>query len=106
MSKLREIWWGYAKNMIRQYPRLQAAEAEQQLTATKQREIEAVKKAVEITQAKETGKIRMAVVDFVLWKKMGTTYMAAVKLFLSKRTAERYHHEFIHLVAECYGLTK
>lgn len=106
MSKPREIWWSYAKAMIRQYPELQAAGAAQQLSATKQKEYEAVKKAVSITQNKRNGNTRMAVVDFVLWQKKGTLYMAAVKLFLSERTAERYHHEFIHLVAECYGLAE
>lgn len=102
----RYIWWGYAKAMIRQYPKLQAAGDAQQLPATQQKEYEAVKKALEITQKKSNGENRIAVIDYVLWQKKCCIDQAAALLYVSETTARRYHGEFVRLVGECYGLTE
>lgn len=106
MSNSREIWWSYAKSMIRQYPKIsQAAVNNQQLPPIKQKEYDAVKKAIEITHQMSSGKTRMAIIDLVLWKQVCTVDQAAAHLYLSEPTARRYHGTFIRLVGKCYGLT-
>ena len=106
MSKSREIWWSYAKAMIRQYPELDhAVGAQPQLSATKQKEYDAVMKAVEITNQMPNGKTRMAIIELVLWKQACTVEQAAARLYVSEPTAKRYHGAFIRLVGNCYGLT-
>lgn len=132
MSKPRYRWWGYVKNMIRAYPGLRREYEdlhEQSITAnmsgapggggvsrgtediavrelpyTKQREYEAVKRAVEATRLTPTGKDRLELIDMVFWKRSHTLSGAAYRLNLSDTTAQRYHGEFIRLVAGYYGL--
>lgn len=107
MSKPREIWWSYAKAMIRQYPRIsQAAGAPCQLSATKQKELDAVNQAIEITAQKINGKDRLAVIDYLFYQQGFTLDQAATRLYISEGTARRYHRDFVRLVGECYGLTK
>lgn len=132
MSKPRYKWWSYVKAMIRQYPAL-AAEYEdlkrQSLTAnyagmprggaagrttedvalremetTKQREYEAVRRAVEATKRMRTGRDRLRVIKLVLWDNSCTLDGAALKVHISPRTARAYHGDFIRLVAKNYGL--
>lgn len=131
MSKPRERWWPYAKNMIRAYPELkqeyealhsQAVTADlsgvphgggasrttemialRQLPETAQKEYDAVTKAIEITKKKPGGEHRIAVVDLVLMKGTHTIAGAAAKLHCSTETASNYHREFIYLVGYCYG---
>ena len=132
MSKPRYKWWGYVKSIIRQYPALkQEYEAlhEQSVTAsmtgmpgagdvsrdtediairelpyTKQREYEAVKRAVASVKRSQTANDRLALVDMVFWKRSHTLSGAAYKLNLSYTTAQRYHGEFVISVARYYGL--
>lgn len=132
MSKPRYKWWGYIKAVIRSYPGLKKEYEdlhEQSITAkisgmpcgggvsrgtediavrelsyTKQREYEAVRRAVEATRLMKTGKDRIELVDMVFWKKSHTLSGAAYKLSISETTAQRYHGEFIRLVARHYGL--
>lgn len=132
MSKPRYKWWGYVKSIIRQYPALkQEYEAlhEQSVTAsitgmpgtgaesrdtediairelpyTKQREYEAVKRAVASVNQSQTANDRLALVDMVFWKRSHTLSGAAYKLNLSYTTAQRYHGEFVIAVARYYGL--
>ena len=107
MSKPRYIWWSYAKAMIRQYPKLnQNAADKQQLQPVKQKEYDAVKKAVEITNRKANAANRMEIVKLVLWHEGCTLEQAAARLYLSESTANRYHHDFVCLVGQCYGLTE
>ena len=132
MSKPRYRWWGYVKSIIRQYPSLkQEYESlhEQSVTAsmtgmpgsggasrgtediairelpyTKQREYEAVKRAVAATERMTAGLDRLKVIDLVFWKRSHTLDGAALVIPCSYMTARRYHAEFIMLVASFYGL--
>ena len=132
MSKPRYKWWGYIKAVIRSYPGLKKEYEdlhEQSITAkmsgmpggggvsrgtediavrelpyTKQREYEAVRRSVEATMLMKTGKDRIGLVDMVFWKKSHTLSGAAYKLNISETTAQRYHGEFIRMVARFYGL--
>lgn len=132
MSKPRYRWWGYIKAVIRSYPALkkeyedlheQSVTAKysgmpgagnvsrgteniaiRELPSTKQREYEAVKRAIESVCLLRSGKDRLALVDMVFWKKSHTLSGAAYKLSISDTTAQRYHGEFIRLVARIYGL--
>lgn len=132
MSKPRYKWWGYIKNIIRDYPRLkQEYEAlhEQSVTAnasgmpgggtvsrgtediairelpnTSQREYEAVKQAIAVTERMNASRDRLKIINLVFWKKTHTLEGAALTIPCSYRTARRYHESFIELVAEKYGL--
>ena len=132
MSKPRYKWWGYVKNIIRQYPVLKKeyeALHEQSVTAkatgmpgsgvvsrntenfairelpyTEQREYEAVKRAIASAKLSRTANDRLALVDMVFWKRSHTLSGAAYKLNLSYTTAQRYHGEFVMSVARYYGL--
>lgn len=132
MSRPRFDWWPYAKGMIRRYPALkQELETlhEQSMTAnysgmprgggvsrgtetiavrelptTKQREYEAVKRAIEQAEQLPHGADMIAIIRLVLWKRSHTLDGAAVRLHCSIATAKRYHGEFIRLVAKNYGL--
>ena len=135
MSKPREYWWSYAKGMIKHYPENKRAYEElhrqnitadlsgmpsgggggsrttenialKQLPQNKQKELEAVEKAIKITSRMKNGKERMGVVDLVLWKKSHTVEGAAMKLHICKSQALSFHADFVWLVAEKYGLTK
>lgn len=132
MSKPKYDWWAYVKGMIRRYPALKEEYADlhrqkvtpsyggmpggggasravedislRELPATRQREYEAVKRAVEATERMTAGRDRMKVVDSVFWKRSHTLEGAALTIPCSYRTARRYHSEFIMLVATMYGL--
>ena len=132
MSKPRYKWWGYIKSVIRAYPSLKKEYRdlhEQSITAnlsgmpgggsvsrgteeiavrelpyTKQREYEAVRRAVGFTKMLDTGEDRLDLIDMVFWKKSHTLSGAAYKLNLSYQTAQIYHSDFIVTVAKNYGL--
>lgn len=132
MSKPREIWWAYAKAMIRAYPtrkkeydalhaqtvtadlsgmprgggasRTTETIALRQLPPTRQREYDAVRKAINITRRKPDGAARLKVIELVYWKKSHNIAGAALKIPCHEQTAKDYHRDFIYLVADCYGL--
>ena len=132
MSKPRYKWWGYIKAVIRSYPALKKDYEDlhemsitsklsgmpgggsasrgteniaiKELPYTMQREYEAVKRAIATTELMPAGKERLALVDMVFWKRSHTLSGAAYKLNLSPSTAQRYHGEFIRMVAKAYGL--
>lgn len=132
MSKPRYPWWGYVRNMIKAYPDRKREHEElhrQSLTAqingmpggggasrsteniavrelpfTKQREYEAVKRAIETTQNFPNGKQRMKIIDLVYWKKSHTVEGAAMKAGYSPDRGKQLHGEFVRLVAKYYGL--
>lgn len=133
MSKPRYRWWGYVKNIIRAYPELQKrldALREQPITANasgssgggkgesrpvevaalrelpreEQREYEAIKKTVLITQQMRTGKDRLKLMELCYWKKSHTLEGAADKIHISYDTARNYQWEFIMQVAYQKGL--
>lgn len=132
MSKPRYDWWPYVKGMIRRYPQLKEEYRElhsikttasysdeprsgssgralentaiKELPHTKQREYEAVRRAIETTERYKNGRDRLYIIDAVLWKRSHTLEGASLMVPCSIATAWRYHGEFIKLVASNYGL--
>lgn len=132
MSRPRYDWWTYVKGMIRRYPALKEELEtlhEQSLTAnysgmprgggtsrgtesiairelptTKQREYEAVRRAIEQTSMQKNGKEVLGIIDLYLWKGSHTLDGAAIKVHVGIRTAKRYHGDFVRMVAKNYGL--
>ena len=132
MSKPRYKWWGYIKNVIRSYPDLKREYDdlhEQSVTAnmsgmpggggvargvediairelpkTSQREYEAVRQAIVVTEHMSASRDRLKIIDLVYWKKTHTLEGAALTIPCSYRTVRRYHEAFIELVAQKYGL--
>lgn len=127
MSKPRYKWWGYVKNVIRAYPDLKQeydALHEQSITANmsgitggggvsrgvesialrelpkpKQREYDAVRQTIAITEHMKTGQERLRLIDMVFWKGSHTLNGTAMALNISYDTAIDYHGDFIMLVA-------
>ena len=75
-----------------------------ELPSTRQREYEAVRRAITTTSRQRNGEDRLKVIDMVLWKRSHTLEGAALMIPCSAITAKRYHVEFIYLVAKGYGL--
>ncbi|MTQ98636.1 hypothetical protein GMD88_17815 [Pseudoflavonifractor sp. BIOML-A6] len=134
MSKPRYKWWGYVKNVIRDYPRLKRWHdelmGETTLTAAygstgggrpsevsnptyqvatrempkqEQREYEAVRRAIEATERKHDGKVRLDVIRMVCWEQTHTLSGAALAAPMSYRTARRIQSEFAVSVARGLG---
>lgn len=125
-------WWRYAKSMIRRYPQHCADLAElrrtsvtanysgmphgrgrsnptenavtRELPRSKQREYKAVHSAVEQTKALPDGMERLKLIDAIYWRKTHTLSGAALDCYVSLRTAQEWHRQFIHAVARAYGL--
>lgn len=131
LSKPRYDWWPYVKGMIHRYPVLREeymdlhsasmtasysgmprggsgrsleSVAIRELPSTKQREYEAVRRAIEATERYKNGRDRLYVIQLVLWKRSHTLDGAALMVPCSIATAKRYHGEFICMVASYYGL--
>ena len=132
MSKPRYDWWPYVKGMIRRYPALAMeygalhtmpttvsytdhisggavsrsteATAVRELPSTKQREYEAVRRAVETTGRYRNGADRLKVIKLVLWDRSHTLEGAAMVVPCHYKTAQGWHNEFIRMVADYYGL--
>lgn len=132
MSKPRYPWWGYIRNVIRAYPaRKREYEQlhEQSVTAnmtgmpgggdvsrgtediairelpyTRQREYEAVKRAIDATWRLYNGRERLKIIELVYWKKSHTLDGAALAVGYGYDRARQLHGEFVRLVAENYGL--
>lgn len=132
MSKPRYKWWGYIKNIIRAYPGLKKeyeALHEQSVTAntsgmpggcevsrgteniairelpyTKQREYEAVRRAVEYTKHFKNGEERLKIIDLMYWKNSHTLAGAGQKVGYGYDRARQIHQEFVVAVATYYGL--
>ena len=132
MSRPRYDWWPYVKGMIRRYPELKADYADlhrQSLTAdysgmpksggpsrtaeavairelpcARQREFEAVRRAVEATERMRGGVDRLKIINLVFWKRSHTLEGAALTIPCHYKTAQKWHRDFIELVAKYYGL--
>ena len=103
MSKPRDKWWGYVKDMVRAYPGRKG----RVLHGIAANEFAAVQAAVEITERMENGRDRLAVIDMVLWRQTHTLDGAALMIPCAERTAVQWHGDFIREVAgkfECKGL--
>lgn len=132
VSKPRYDWWPYVKGMIRRYPALVREYGElhtmpmtvsysdnigggavsrstetvavRELPSTKQREYEAVRRAIETTGRYRNGRERLQVVKLVLWDRSHTLEGAALVVPCGIATAKRWHGEFIIMTASYYGL--
>lgn len=132
MSKPRYRWWGYVRNVIRAYPELKKEYesiheqsvtanisgmpgtsgvsrgteniATRELTKTKQKEYDAVTKAIEITGRLPNGKQVLRIIELVYWKRTHTVEGAAMKSGYSVDRGKQLHGDFIRLVAKNYGL--
>ena len=132
MSSPRYRWWGFVRRMIRDYRGLKIqyddlhtqsitvgtsgmprgsgnrsvveSLALRQLPRDDQQVYDAVHRAVEITGLLPDGELKLALIRYVYWNKQQHTVKdAAVQLYISRRTAERWHAEFVRLVGKCYG---
>ena len=132
MSKTKHKWWGYVKNVIREYPEMKREYADlhaQSITANmsampgggdvkrvtenialkefpapRQKEYDAVCNAISNIKKLKTGKEREKLVSMVFWKRSHTLAGAAMQLNISYDTAIDYHGDFIMLVAWHMGL--
>lgn len=135
MSKTRARWWGFVRRMIRDYPGLKNALTDlrqQTVTASlsgmpggggpgrstetaalrslpdpdDQAAYEAVAKAVELTALKPGGQDKLELIRLMYWARCPKTLTAAAgELYISFRTAKRWHAQFVRTVAMCHGLT-
>lgn len=100
MSKPRYRWWGYVKSMIRNYPAVQ----DEYCQGNTLKERQAVQKAIDETKRMENGVERLQVIDMVLFRQTHTLEGAALMVPCAYDTAQKYHAQFIKLVARNYGL--
>jgi hypothetical protein len=130
MDRPRRGWWGYVKWVIRDQPEKRreleamrstggfasdgtprATEARRTtedralrgFTGQKAREYDAVEAAAAETRTYGNGPLRLKFVDLVFWRRSHTLEGAAMVCHISRRTAIRYHGDFIRLVAAKMG---
>ena len=132
MSSPRYRWWGFVRRMIRDYRSLKLEYenlhsqsitagtsgmprgsgnssvveelALKQLPPDDQKAYDAVRRSVEITKLLPDGELKISLIRYVYWNKQQHPVKdAAMQLHISRRTAERWHAEFVRLVGKCYG---
>lgn len=132
MSSPHYRWWGFVRRMIRDYRGLKAVYDElhqqsmsaapsggsgggdagravesialRQLPVDDQKAYDAVSRAVEITQLLPDGELKIALVRYVYWgRDQRKVEDAPLALPVSRRTAIRWHGDFVRLVGKCYG---
>ena len=132
MSKPRYRWWGFARNMIRDYQGLKQSLADlhrqnmtadntgmpkgggggrtvegvalRQLPPDDQKVYDAVTRAIELTRMRADGEDHIKLIQLMYWaKKQMTAKAASVRLHISDVTAKRWHGDFVRLVGKCYG---
>ena len=97
MSKPKDPWWGYMREIIRRYPK--CADFERR----------AVEGAIAATERMPDGVARLSVVNAVLMKKTHTLSGAALMVPVSYATAKRWQQSFIRETARhfcCESLLK
>lgn len=99
MSKPRYGWWGYVKWMIRQYP----ARQDRYCQGSTLKERQAVQQAIDETENMENGKERLQVIELVFFRQTHTLEGAALMVPCHYKTAQKWHNDFIRLVASKYG---
>lgn len=132
MSKSRYRWWGFVRNMIRDYPVLKEAwndlhsqsmtanysgmpkgggagrmvesVALRQLPPDDQKDYDAVTEAIELIKLRADGEERLALIRYVYWgEREHPIKDAAPQLNISEPTAYRWHTGFVRLVGKCRG---
>lgn len=131
MSKPREGWWSYAKWMLRKYPercreleelrsqgrgdksggRPQGGKprptetlALRELPPNRQRELDAVRIAMDAQSLRSNGELRRELVRLVYWEQSHTLSGAAMRLHISYDTARQWNKEIIYSVGRAAGL--
>ncbi|MBR5094461.1 MAG: hypothetical protein IK095_05150 [Oscillospiraceae bacterium] len=132
MSKPREPWWGYVKNVIRDYPaakrdleelrrgritpnynatgggsgpsRTTEAVATRELPPRRQQRMEAVERAIGRTMRRSSGALRLRIVELVFFKGSHTLRGAGMACHVSYATAKIWQQDFIYAVADELGL--
>lgn len=99
MSKPRYRWWGYVKSMIRNYPAVQ----DKYCQGNTLKERMAVQRAIDETKRMENGKERLQVIELVFFRQTHTLEGAALMVPCHYKTAQKWHNDFIRLVASKYG---
>ena len=133
MSRPREPWWGYVRNVIRRYPAYEAELKELQKTSVtarlsksrgaggasrkteqaalrtlperEQRWHDAVAKALRKTKRLPDGNLRCRLIELTYFDGRYNFQGAAMKLHVSYRTILRWHRDFVYLVAGFLDLT-
>lgn len=95
MSKRHYKWWGYIKDVVREYPGSRSSE----LSGVALREHEAVKKAVDTTTMMDGGANRLKVISMVHWERTRTLEGAALAVPCEKTTAYRWQRKFFEETA-------
>ena len=130
MTGPRRGWWGYIKWVIRDQPTKRRELLEMQsaggfdmdgmpkatearrttedkalrgFVGQKAREFDAVERATETTRGYNNGPLRLKFVDLVFWRRSHTLEGAAMVCHISRRTAIRFHGDFIKLTARYMG---
>ena len=132
MSSPRYPWWSSAVRMVRNYPiwkseltelhsqsvtageggipsggevsRKTESIALRQLPPAKQRELDAVSRALEITSLLPDGDRRIDLIRQMYWKGKKLDISAVIyRLGIAEATGKRWHGAFIALVGECAG---
>ena len=132
MSKPREPWWGYVKNVIRDYPLAQQTLAElrrgritpnyngigggggpgrsteqtatRELPPKRQQRMEAVERAIGRTRRRNSGALRLRIIELVYFAQSHTLHGAAMSCHVSYDTARIWHRDFVNAVADELGL--
>lgn len=127
MSKPRELWWGYVKNIVRTYPELEQELKElrrtkvtpnynatggssgpgkttenaalRELEPKKQKRYDAVEAALRKTRRFRDGSSRCRLIDLVYFRKSHTLQGAADSCHVSFGTAKIWNQNFLRLVA-------
>lgn len=103
MSKPRYRWWGYALKVVRDYPKLLAAD---HLTVDDQKERDAVAQAIEQIRQGRHGEETLQLIKQVYWEGSARRIEdAAMRLYISESTAKRLHREFIRAVGRGLGFS-
>lgn len=93
-NKWRDPMWAAYKEIIRRY----GSRTGEQVYGLGDQQKRAVQAAIEATEALPNGADRLRLIDLVFWTRTHTLDGAALKLYVSKRTARRWHTEFIREV--------
>jgi len=132
MSKPREPWWGYVKNVIRKYPtykkelrelrsqkitpgyskaggrgttqRKTEAIALRELPPREQERYEAVDKALRKTRHMPDGELRCRLIEMTYFQKRLNMQGASMVLHVSYSTVKRWHVDFVYTVANYLNL--
>lgn len=76
------------------------------LGATCDREVEAVRKAIHATRAKCNGDLILRLIDIQFWSRTHNQTGAAMELYISQKTAQRWTYEFEFEVARFFCLAE